>query len=279
MREYPYYLVNVFAESHFGGNPLAVFYQADELSQQEMQLIARQFNLSEVVFIQSPTDLQAVKKLKIFTPDREMPFAGHPTIGAAFILHSKFQLPTSYTLQTNAGFVDIQHQNDLTTLALKNGVEIQPSPLSRADCAEMLGLTVQDIAGAPAIVNTGVAQLLIKLASRQAIENCQINARLFEKMDNDSLYVWYRENNQANVRLFFRANGMIVEDPGTGSAAANLAGWHIANGVVPLDLTIYQGDDIDRPNRLRLKVDEQKTIFVGGNVIEVGQGVFYLPKR
>ena len=121
MKQYGYQLVNVFAETHFGGNPLAVFPQADGLNQQQMQLIARQFNLSETVFVQAATDqtttnqttanLSAFRKLKIFTPDYEMPFAGHPTIGAAFVLHKLLNLDDNYLLQTESGLVEIQHNN------------------------------------------------------------------------------------------------------------------------------------------------------------------------
>lgn len=279
MQSYPYLLVNVFAPSHFGGNPLAVFYEADGLTDLQMQLIARQFNLSEVVFIQSSTDSQAVKKLKIFTPDYEMPFAGHPTIGAAFVLHSVFNFPATYRLQTNAGLVAIQHQHNVTTFALNNGVNVENALLSRAECASMLGLNVTDIASEPCYVNTGVEQLLVELSSQQAVEKCKLNANLAEKAFlKDSVYVWHREGNEAKVRLFFQSQGSIVEDPGTGSAAANLGGWHIAQGKIPMQLQISQGDEIQRPNRLLLKVDQNKTIFVGGEVILVGKGEFYLPE-
>lgn len=279
MRQYSYALVNVFAESHFGGNPLAVFEQADGLTETEMQLIARQFNLSEVVFIQTPTLPQAVKKLKIFTPDYEMPFAGHPTIGAAFVLHSLLNLPDDYLLQTQAGLVEIQHQQDVITLALKNDVKIENAPLTKVECASILGLKVSDIASQPSWVNTGVEQLLIELSSEQAVKNCKINANLFMKQTaiKDSLYAWCKAGKTVKSRLFFATQGTIVEDPGTGSAAANLGGWHIAQGLTPLELTISQGDEIGRPNRLSLKVDEQNTIFVGGKVIQVGKGEFYLP--
>lgn len=279
MRQYSYALVNVFAESHFGGNPLAVFEQADGLTETEMQLIARQFNLSEVVFIQTPTLPQAVKKLKIFTPDYEMPFAGHPTIGAAFVVHSLLNLPDDYLLQTQAGLVEIQHQQDVITLALKNDVKIENAPLTKVECASILGLKVSDIASQPSWVNTGVEQLLVELSSEQAVKNCKINANLFMKQTaiKDSLYAWYRTGKTVKSRLFFATQGTIVEDPGTGSAAANLGGWHIAQGLTPLELTISQGDEIGRPNRLSLKVDEQNTIFVGGKVIQVGKGEFYLP--
>lgn len=279
MKSYFYTLINVFAQSHFSGNPVAVFYDADELDNTEMQLIARQFNLSEVVFIQSSAHLQAVKKLKIFTPDDEMPFAGHPTVGAAFVLYSNLNLPDEYTLETNAGLVEVQHKNDLITFALKNGVTVENAPLSCAECADILGLNISDIASEPCYVNTGVEQLLIELTSQQAVENCKINANLFihNKVIKDSLYVWHRIGGEAKVRLFFTAQGAVVEDPGTGSAAANLGGWHIEKGFTPLNITISQGDEINRPNRLSLSVDEEHTIFVGGRAILVGKGEFYLP--
>ncbi|MEG9480765.1 PhzF family phenazine biosynthesis protein [Mannheimia sp. HC-2023] len=279
MKSYFYSLINVFAQSHFGGNPVAVFYEADGLDDSQMQLIARQFNLSEVVFIQSPTYLQAVKKLKIFTPDYEMPFAGHPTIGAAFVLRSKLNLPDEYLLETNAGLVEIQHKNNEVTFALKNGAKLESPPLSRAECADILGLEISDIACEPCYVNTGVEQLLIELSSPQAVENCKINANLFigNRAIKDSLYIWHRMGDKVKARLFFTAQGAVVEDPGTGSAAANLGGWHIAKGLTPLNVTISQGDEIDRPNRLSLSVDEKHTIFVGGKAILVGKGEFYLP--
>lgn len=279
MRIYDYALVNVFAKEHFGGNPLAVFYEADGLNNDEMQLIARQFNLSEVVFIQKSKSKQAVKKLKIFTPDYEMPFAGHPTIGAAFVLHFQFNFPSEYLLQTNAGIVEIHHQQDIVTLALKNGVALQNAPLRIEECAEILGLEPTDIASQPYWVNTGVEQLLIELSSEQAVKNCKINTNLAtEKIFlKDSLYVWHRVEDKVKARLFFESQGAIVEDPGTGSAAANLGGWHIAHQQIPLTLTISQGMEIQRPNHLFLSVDEKNTIFVGGKVIQVGKGEFYLP--
>lgn len=279
MKSYSYSLINVFAQSHFGGNPLAVFYEADGLDDSQMQLIARQFNLSEVVFIQSPTYLQAVKKLKIFTPDYEMPFAGHPTIGAAFVLRSKLNLPDEYLLETNAGLVEIQHKNNEVTFALKNGAKLESTPLSRAECADILGLEISDIACESCYVNTGVEQLLIELSSPQAVENCKINANLFigNIAIKDSLYIWHRTGDEVKARLFFTSQGAVVEDPGTGSAAANLGGWHIAKGLTPLNVIISQGDEIDRPNRLSLSVDEKNTIFVGGRAILVSKGEFYLP--
>ncbi|PJG81917.1 isomerase [Caviibacterium pharyngocola] len=277
MRQYPFKLVNVFAESHFGGNPLAVFSNADDLNDEEMQLIARQFNLSETVFFQAAADKSAVQKLRIFTPGYELPFAGHPTIGSAFVLKKLLGLSDDYVLQTKSGLVEIRHQGDIITLALKNGVKTVSCTFSLTECAELLGLQTADILNA-VWVDTGANQLLIRLTSESAVKNCQINTALFSQMlPNQLAYLWFVENNHAKVRLFFHANGTVAEDPGTGSAAANLGGWAITQGLTSIDWTINQGDEMGRPNRLSLKVDENKTIFVGGRVIEVGEGVFNLP--
>ena len=292
MKQYGYQLVNVFAETHFGGNPLAVFPQADGLNQQQMQLIARQFNLSETVFVQAATDQtttnqttanqSAFRKLKIFTPDYEMPFAGHPTIGAAFVLHKLLNLDDNYLLQTESGLVGIQHNGDVITFALKNRVQVEDAPLNTTECAAILGLQQSDIASQPAWIDTGVAQLLVQLNSAQAVTNCQINTALFmqkalSKSGLPQLYVWFEQHGTVKVRLFFAQNGAVLEDPGTGSAAANLGGWCIANKRTPLNWNITQGDELQRPNRLHLRVDEQQTIYVGGKVIYVGQGEFFLP--
>lgn len=281
MKLYRYELVNVFAESHWGGNPLAVFTAADGLTDEQMQLIARQFNLSEVVFVQAPTDKSAVKKLRIFTPAYEMPFAGHPTVGSAFVLHSLLHLQDNYMLQTQAGLVDLCHQNDIITFSLAKG-SVENAPLSKAECAEVLGLSVESIASAPSWVDTGAAQLLVQLNSADAVKACRINTALFwqralSKNGLPKIYLWSVEKNIAQVRLFSGQNNVVIEDPGTGSAAANLGSWCIANGLTSLHWQIQQGDEIGRPNRLILKTDEQQKIHVGGKVINVSRGEMMVP--
>ncbi|TNG94425.1 PhzF family phenazine biosynthesis protein [Pasteurellaceae bacterium USgator11] len=283
MKSHAYQLVNVFAEQHFGGNPLAVFPQADGLNEQQMQRIARQFNLSETVFVQRSDRQSAVRKLKIFTPEYEMPFAGHPTVGAAFVLHRQLGLSDNYQLQTEAGLVSLHHQTDTITFALNNAARLRNSGLSKVDSAQILGLQQHDIAAEPVWVNTGTEQLLLQLTSAQAVANCRINTAPFLQKavaanGEAQLYVWFEQHNQVKVRLFFSANGEVREDPGTGSAAANLGGWALHSQRTPLNWQITQGDEIGRPNRLSLTVDEQQTIYVGGKVIKVGQGEFWIPE-
>lgn len=280
MQRYAYELVNVFAETHFGGNPLAVFTQADGLSTPQMQLIARQMNLSEVVFLHQATEKSAVAKLRIFTPEYEMPFAGHPTVGAAFVLRNLLTLGDHFQLQTNAGLVAIQAKQDEITFRLDKG-EVENAPLSKQDCADILGLPLEQIASAPSWVDTGVAQLLVELGSAEAVKSCRINSALFlhkshSKTGIAQMYVWHAQHDEAKVRLFFAMGGAVLEDPGTGSAAANLGSWCIANKRTPLRWKILQGDEIGRPNRLTLNADQQH-VYVGGKVIAVGRGEIFVP--
>ncbi|TNG92549.1 PhzF family phenazine biosynthesis protein, partial [Pasteurellaceae bacterium USgator41] len=225
----------------------------------------------------------AVRKLKIFTPEYEMPFAGHPTVGAAFVLHRQLGLSDNYQLQTEAGLVSLHHQTDTITFALNNAARLRNSGLSKVDSAQILGLQQHDIAAEPVWVNTGTEQLLLQLTSAQAVANCRINTAPFLQKavaanGEAQLYVWFEQHNQVKVRLFFSANGEVREDPGTGSAAANLGGWALHSQRTPLNWQITQGDEIGRPNRLSLTVDEQQTIYVGGKVIKVGQGEFWIPE-
>lgn len=279
MKSYHYQLVNVFAESHWGGNPLAVFTEADSLSADEMQLIARQMNLSECAFVVKETNESAVKRLRIFTPEYEMPFAGHPTIGTAFVLHNLLNLEDNYVLQTQAGLVELNHQNDVITFSLPIG-SVQDAPLNKTEAAEILGLKPSDIASQPSWVNTGADQLLVELSSLEAVKTCKISAALFfhkahSQTGISQMYIWHAQHNSAQVRLFFGLNGAVAEDPGTGSAAANLGSWCAHHGRAPLNWLIRQGDEIGRPNRLMLKVDNK--IHIGGKVIKVGEGKILIP--
>ena len=279
----PFYLLNVFAESHFGGNPLAVFPEAEGFDAQTMQLVARQFNLSETVFVQRAEHQDAVCKLRIFTPAYELPFAGHPTVGAAYLLQKLLDLPNSYRLETQAGLVKVVHEGETVTFLLDNGIQTAASDVSKAEAAELLGLTADDVRDVPLWVNTGTWQLLLPLASFEAVVRCRVAdaAKFGEMLATDfakaKIYVWAEENGCAKVRLFFTQNGAVLEDTGTGSAAANLGGWMVVNGRHPLTYPIMQGDELNRPNRLLLRVDEHGVIAVGGKVVMVGQGGFVLP--
>ncbi|MDC7691992.1 PhzF family phenazine biosynthesis protein [Vogesella indigofera] len=279
-RSYVYQIVNVFAESRFGGNPLAVFTDASGLSDDDMQLIARQFNLSETVFL-LPGDAEAAASLRIFTPSYELPFAGHPTIGSAAVLHAQHGLGERFTLRTRAGLIPIQWQDGVFRLTAVPATQ-RAANLAPADAAAMLGLAAADIADAPMWVNAGSEQLLIRLASREAVLAARPVHELFVRHatlhpGRSIAYLWHVADNVATVRLFFEQQGAVIEDPGTGSACANLGGWCALNGLAPLSWRIEQGEVIQWPNVLYLDVDAAGKVQVGGKVQQLGEGTFRLP--
>lgn len=288
MSVYPFYLVNVFAESHFGGNPLAVFPSADDLTSEQMQSIAKQFNLSETVFICSPTDkhgVSAAADLRIFTPNYEMPLAGHPTLGSAFILKQLQDLPSNFVLNTLAKSVEVLSIDGHIEIKIK-GYDAKKSSATKDKIAQASGIHVHDIADGGYFINSGTQQFLIELTSRHALQNLQIDmTRLremnadnpFKTTDEPSVYYWVADGEIIHSRMFFEQNAVMVEDSGTGSACANLGAYFILQNQYPTAKTIHQGDDMGRPNRLSLKVDDEQNIYVGGRVIEVGQGEFYVP--
>ena len=290
MQTYPFHLVNVFAESHFGGNPLAVFPNADGLTDEQMQAIAQQFNLSETVFIFAPTDLHgttAVADLRIFTPNYEMPLAGHPTLGSGFILKNLNDLPSQFVVNTQAKSVEIFTHDSRVDIKIQ-GYKAAQSLADKATLAKVSGLMPDDMTGHAYFINSGTQQILVELTNRQALANVQIDmAKLrelnidnpFKTTEEPSIYYWFANGEIIHSRMFFEQNKILVEDSGTGSACANLGAYFISQNHYPISKAIHQGDDMGRPNRLMLKVDNEQHIFVGGNVIEVGKGEFYLPSH
>lgn len=285
MNKYPFYLVNVFAQSHFGGNPLAVFPCADGLTDEQMQKIAQQFNLSETVFVVAPSDDKAVADLRIFTPNYEMPLAGHPTLGSAFILKQLNKLPDAFILNTKAKPVQIFINKAHVQLKIQ-GFEMAQSQVDKSSLAHLSGLTADDIASKAYFVNSGTQQILVALSNHQALKSLHID-RLklrvlnvdnpFKSTEEPSIYYWFADGDRVYSRMFFEQNGVMVEDGGTGSACANLGAYFISQNQYPATKHIYQGDEMDRPNRLFLSVDDEQNIYVGGDVIEVGKGEFYVP--
>jgi PhzF family phenazine biosynthesis protein len=276
MAEYRYRIVNVFAEERLAGNPLAVFEDARGMDDATMQALALQFNLSETTFL-LPSE-RATAGVRIFTPASEMPFAGHPTLGSAYVVRTMNRCGNELTLEMPAGVISVTAAGDVFTLQA-NAAKTRPVRLTRDILANMLGLAVADLGEQPLWVSTGNEQLLVPLVSPDAVARCQPEPRLAERHANEAgmvkIYVWAETGDgQVVARFFFSKNrGSVAEDPGTGSACANLGGWMIAaKKPLPLTRLIYQGDRVGRPCRLLLRVDEAGAIFVAGRVIELGRG-------
>jgi PhzF family phenazine biosynthesis protein len=287
MPSYAYRLVNVFAESALAGNPLCVFEDGRGLDDATMQALALQFNLSETTFVLAST--VATARVRIFTPSFEMPFAGHPTLGTAHVVRSLAATADSVTLEMRAGVIPVSAEGDRWTLAA-NAPKHRAPTASRADLAAMLSLAEADVAPDPARpplwVDTGSEQLVIPLATADAVRRAAPRPDLMQIHGSNGTramaYVFAPEPaaagdaddlQRAVARFFFPKHGAIVEDPGTGSACANLGGWLIATGApLPQRIAIAQGDQAGRPCRMRLEVAADGRIFVTGRVIELGRG-------
>jgi PhzF family phenazine biosynthesis protein len=279
MAAYRFRLVNVFAETRLGGNPLAVFEDGRGLDDATMQALALQFNLSETTFI-LPSE-QATARVRIFTPSFEMPFAGHPTLGSAHVVRALKNCGDAVTLEMTAGLIPVNASADRWQLSA-NAPRHRPAAVTRADLAATLGISPADIAGDPLWVDTGSEQLVIPLASADAIDRCQPDPALLARhCRNDSramAYVWAENGDgRAKVRFFFPKLGGLCEDPGTGSACANLGGYLLATGrPLPLRWSLDQGEHVGRPCVLSLTVGTDGAIRVGGRVVEIGCGTITL---
>jgi PhzF family phenazine biosynthesis protein len=281
MKTYRFRLLNVFAETPLGGNPLAVFEDARGLDDATLQALALQFNLSETTFI-LPSET-ATARVRIFTPGFEMPFAGHPTLGTAHVVRDLLNTGDALTLEMHAGRIPVRADGERWQLAA-NAPNTRVPISTRAQIAAALNLTTEDIAGDPLWVDTGSDQLVVPLVSVDAVRRCRPDAALIEAHCHNGeramTYVWARsDTHHAEVRFFFPKNGAPCEDPGTGSACANLGGYLLSRGeALPLQLTLSQGAQINKACRLTLTIDAARQIYVGGRVIELGRGEIQLPE-
>jgi trans-2,3-dihydro-3-hydroxyanthranilate isomerase len=268
-------LVNVFTidGDRFSGNPLCVFEDARGISDAQMQALALQMNLSETTFV-LPSE-RGDAQVRIFTPGYEMPFAGHPTLGTASVVGAGRD---KVVLDLKAGLVPVTRSGDDWTLRAAQPPTTRPPDASRAELARMLGLPDDAVVDEPLWVNVGSDQLVIPIASAALVRKANPVPELLLRWcmspsrAEPMAYLWAADEPIWTVRMFFMLNGSVREDPATGSACANLGGWHIARGRSPISATLRQGDAVGRPSRLGLRVDADGGIYVTGSVIELGRG-------
>ena len=279
MPTYSYRIVNVFADSPLSGNPLAVFEDARDMSDATMQALALQFNLSETTFILPATDPAATAHVRIFATTTEMLFAGHPMLGTAHVVRSLMGNGAEVSLQTRTTITCLKATGDRWTFEAPYPPKQHPPTASRADLAEMLGLDEGDFAGAaPLWIDTCVDQLVIPLASFKAVNSAKPEAEALHTYGHNGqaamVYIFARDGDHVLARFFFsERRGSFIEDPGTGSACANLGGWLLATDApLPQRIAIDQGEVVGRPCRLGLAVSEDRGISVSGRVIELGRG-------
>lgn len=299
MRTYRYRILNVFAETTFGGNPLCVFEDGSGLSDAEMQALALQFNLSETTFILPSRS--ATARVRIFTPGYEMPFAGHPTLGTSQVVRALAGGDDSVTLEMQAGVVPVQAQGKTWTLVAPGdrAPQVRRPALPAAAIAAQLGLSTDDLLSEPLWLDTGAHQLLVPLKSTEAVRRAKPDAARLDEWEASKAgrrvaYVFAFDTPPGDAagsapvgnglqhvlaRYFFvKPGGGVVEDPGTGSACANLGGWCIATGrPMPVHIRVAQGEQAGRPCILGLQVTADGRISVSGQVLELGSGAITLP--
>jgi trans-2,3-dihydro-3-hydroxyanthranilate isomerase len=219
--------------------------------------------------------------VRIFTPGYEMPFAGHPTLGTAHVCRALGLGGNQLGLEMRAGIIPVTSNGDHWTLratpATSRLVEAPP-----AEIARLLGVEAGDIGFQPLWVKAGREQLIIPLTSESAVRRARPLPSMFEKLrsaDGAGQALVFASTGAKKImsRFFFPDGAAILEDPATGSACANLGAWFLAMGRrPPLDFEISQGELIGRPSTLRLEVNTDSEVFVGGEVIEIGSGIVNL---
>jgi trans-2,3-dihydro-3-hydroxyanthranilate isomerase len=309
---YKFFQLDVFTDHAFGGNPLAVFPEAEGISDEQMQQIAREMNLSETVFVLPSEKEEALRRLRIFTPNNELPFAGHPIVGTWNCLAREGVVPLP---ETGNGWVHLKHEVGIGVLPIdiefKNGepervvmtqgkFEIRgeiDDPKDQADIARALGLASEDLDESLPIqaVSTGNTMLLVPVRSLADLGNCKVNLPMLSEIyeGNASFgpatgcYAFTRETIElgearAHARFFVGQN--IGEDPATGSAAGPLGGYLVYHGATRVDpvegiykFVIEQGDFINRPSRIALEVKGEpgkiERVCVSGTSVVVVRGV------
>lgn len=275
-----YRIVNVFADRPFCGNPLAVVEDASGLSDQAMQDIARQFNLSETSFILPASAASAgadpaAARLRIFTPSYEMPFAGHPTLGSASVVAER--AGAAFVLELPAGPIAVRCVDGCWRLQARPASE-RPMQAGVAELAAMLGLAPERLCGPARWFDCGSEQPMIELKTPADVDACRIDAALMARWSSNAsgqakTYVFARDGDDFYARYFWRNGaGGVSEDPGTGSACANLGRWWQATeGDRPLHALVRQAWHSGQPSLLTLDVADGQ-VEVGGRVVAMGGG-------
>jgi trans-2,3-dihydro-3-hydroxyanthranilate isomerase len=281
-----YEIVDVFTGRAFTGNPLAVVFDAQDLTGAQMQVIAREFNLSETAFVLPPTAVTAGEapagapasyRVRIFTPTEELPYAGHPSIGTAVTLVRRGDQPCGDLVQEcGAGLLPITVDGDFATLTGSTptlGEELDPGPLLAA-----AGLEAADLAGTPRRAGTGLEFPYLPVTP-DAVSRAA--GRRHPDVDEVYLFSYDSERRVAHSRLF-APNFGITEDPATGSAALGLGVYLVAAGLIPgegqTSYLVEQGAEIQRPSYLECNVLAEdgaaRRVQVRGQALPVARGEF-----
>ncbi|UCE19691.1 MAG: PhzF family phenazine biosynthesis protein [Gemmatimonadota bacterium] len=294
MGEHTFSIVDVFAERKYAGNQLAVFEDAQDLSDSEMQRFAKEMNYSETTFILSGERGDGGYDVRIFTPEEEIPFAGHPTLGTAFVIqHEIMKKPVEQIiLNLQVGQIPVTFDyrgGEPDMLRMKQKEPVFGEVFDRRDVVDILGLREDDIDDRFPVqtVSTGLPFMIVPMKNLASVKkSCIVQDKYFELIrDSEAKDILifcpetYSRDNDLNVRVFAGYHG-VPEDPATGSANGCLAGYLVKHrylGEDRIDLRVEQGYEMGRPSLLFLNAEEKKSgieVFVGGRVFMVARGKF-----
>ncbi|WP_033544097.1 PhzF family phenazine biosynthesis protein [Planococcus sp. CAU13] len=305
MESLHYTLADVFTDRLFGGNQLAVVEGRDGLTGELMQKIAREMNLSETVFVFPPANFENIRRLRIFTPQMELPIAGHPTIGAAFVLASSGEVetkegPNDWVLEEEIGKIPVTvHKNagQITKVEMNQPLPDFSEPFTkRTLAANLLSAAKEELHPDLPVqtVSSGVPFLFIPMRSLQAVQQIDFRQDLWERhfsMNPDTRHIFAftteTETAEAAVhgRMFAPAMG-ISEDPATGAASGPLGAYLVEHGVLSADadgvctFRSEQGYEMGRPSTVEITVTINAGhidgVKIGGNSVIVGRGQLFL---
>jgi len=289
-----YFITDVFSLGKYSGNQLLTFLPGDEISDSEMQAIAREINFSETTYILSDRAEVEGYPVRIFTPGEEIPFAGHPTLGTAYVIQQQIiHNPVEQVrLKLKVGSIPVTFpEGESGILWMEQAVPTFGKLPGRDRLAPILGLENHDIDPAFPVeeVSTGLPFLIVPLKSLDILKKCSLNRELYFRFAGDawakSILVFcsggYTDEQQLGVRVFPLYYG-IEEDPATGSGNGCLAAYLVKNRYFKndtIDITVGQGYQLGRPSQIYLKAGEMEgkiKVQVGGKVIPIAQGTWYL---
>jgi trans-2,3-dihydro-3-hydroxyanthranilate isomerase len=277
-----YEVVDVFTDRPFTGNPLAVVFGAESLATEQLQTITREFNLSETIFVMPPTVPEATYRTRIFTPAHELPFAGHPSVGAAVTqLRRGLIKAGNVVMECPAGLLRI-HVDDAGRATVTGATPTLGEALDPDDLLAAVGLTGGDYRGpAPRWAGCGVEfpflHVTAEAVARAVIPPAQI-------VDTIAVFAWDAERLESHTRVMSPGHG-VPEDPATGAAALAFGVWLVASGLLPGDgltkYTVRQGLEIHRPSTLECAVTavggKAVQATVTGHVVPIASGEIAIP--
>jgi trans-2,3-dihydro-3-hydroxyanthranilate isomerase len=285
--ETPFYQVDVFSDELFGGNPLAVFLRGEDFKEAQFQQVAKEMNLSETTFILPSSHPNADFDVRIFTPEKEIHFAGHPTLGTAFVLRYTGLVPSTQNnlrLNFKTGVISVDLEEDGKVFMTQPQGKILRTFRNPEEIAQVLGLTVNNLEPDLPIqtASTGFPALLVPINSLRAIQRIVLNLNLLkvlmEEAGVDMIYPFTRqtlnENSSIHARGFAPFIG-IPEDPATGSVAGALGYYLNDKNPAEKNIIIDQGYEMKRPGLIFVTVEGAK-IYVGGKTRMVFKASLYL---